>query len=1007
MEFRILGPLEALASERSVPLGGPRQRAVLAMLLINVDRVVSIDRLGVAIWGHEPPATARNQIAICVSGLRREFAAAGVQHDFIVTAPSGYLLRLGDHVLDLKQVEETLRRARSARTESGPEEASRLFAEALDHWRGEPLAGVDAEVIRSEAQRLKEWRLAILEEYFEVELEQARDYQIVGELTALVDQFPLRERLRALLMLAQSRAGRRAEALATYQEGYRLSVERLGLEPGGELVSLHEAILRGQTGPRQSWLPAEQEVVAPAQQPTVPAQLPPDVSGFVGRSKELDTLNWLLAERPRDGRPFIAVITGMGGIGKSGLAVHWSHLVSARFPDGQLFVDLNGYSEAGPPLAPFEVLDHLLRALNVPRSQPLSTLEERAAMFRSALAGRQVLLVLDNARDSSQVRPLLPGATGCAVVVTSRDQLVGLITLEGATQIRLGVLEPEEGMGVVAGIAGEQRVNEDVDGARRLSELCGGLPLALRVAAARLAIRPNWTSADLVTRLTDESRRLDELSHSEVDVRAKLTLSYRDLPADLARMFRRLALPDMPEFSPWLGAALMDVPVERAQDLVEELVDAQLLEVGQPRLPGQPRYRFHDLVRLYARERAMTEESAAEREAALRRALGCWLSLVEAAHARLLGGDFAVLHGTAERYRLPGDVLDRLLADPLEWFEAERQPLLSAIGQAAAADLADLCWDLVMTSATFFESRSYFDDWRGTHELALAVARRIGDARGEAAMIYGLGSLELFRQRYDEAEPLLTQAMRTFEEQGELHGHALALRNLAFLDRMAGHFDLALERYAEAAQALRQCGDRAAEAHVLASTAQVRMDREEYAAAEPLLRVALTAFEEIGHQRGLAQALHRFGEVLLHTQRIDEARRALEKALDTVQRLRDVVGESYVMRALGETYARQGRTEKAEKALLTARDIAYRIREQFVVGSASLALGNLYFGIGDTTLARNNLTLAAKVFEELGTRVWHARALEALAVNEALLRNDQGAHELWALATAILSAEAG
>ncbi|GAA4056011.1 AfsR/SARP family transcriptional regulator [Nonomuraea soli] len=1004
MEFRVLGPLTAVTGNVHISLGGSRRRTVLATLLLNVGRVVSTDRLSAAIWGENPPVTARNQVAICVSGLRREFAAAGVAHDPIVTASSGYLLRLAeDDRFDIKEVEVSLRQARTARMAGNLEKASEQLSSALTVWRGDPLTGVEGELVRAESERLGEWRLAILEEFFEVELELSRDLQIVGELVALVAAYPLRERLRGLLMLAQSRAGRRAEALAVYQEGYRLSIERLGLEPGAELAELHEAILRGETGQRQGRLAVER--AAPESSPAVPAQLPPDVTGFVARDEEIARLDELLDTKTGAGRPFVAVITGMGGVGKSGLAVHWSHRVASRFPDGQIFVDLNGFSETGPPVSPFDVLDTLLRALNVTRQHPLATLEERAALFRSVLAGRKLLLVLDNARDSSQVRPLLPGAPGCAVLVTSRGQLAGLITLEGATPLRLDVLPPEQGVNVLACIAGEQRVHADPEGARRLSELCGGLVLALRVAAARLAVRPSWTSADLVARLTDESRRLDELSQGEVDLRTKFILSYRDLAPQVAIMFRRLALLDVAEFGPWLGVALLEVDPDRAQDLIEQLVDAQLLELSQPRSGGQARYRFHDLMRLYARERVMAEESEQERNAALRRALGCWLGLVEAAHARLLGGDFAVLHGTAERYRLPSTVIDRLMPDPIEWFEAERPHLLAVIGQAAGAGGRALCWDLAMTSATFFESRSYFDDWRSTHELALAAARRDADARGEAAMIYGLGSLELFRQRYDDAERLLLQARRMFEEQGEEHGSALALRNLALLDRIAGRFELALERYERAEEMLRAAGDRAAQAHVLASTAQVLLEKGSYGEADHLLRAAVSTFEDIGYQRGLAQALYRFGEVLLRTQRIDAARQTLEKALETVRQLRDVVGESYVLRVLGETYAQQGRTDEAEKALLTSREIALRVGEQFVVGVTSLALGNLHFGTGNAASARESLTLAARIFEELGARIWHVRALEALAATEAMLNNDQGAHELWARAAALLKEE--
>ncbi|MEV4099781.1 BTAD domain-containing putative transcriptional regulator [Nonomuraea sp. NPDC049649] len=980
---------------------------MLATLLLNVGRVVSTDRLSVAIWGENPPATARNQVAICVSGLRRDFVAAGVAHDPIVTASSGYLLRLGaDDRFDVKQVEEALCQARTARAAGYLEKASEQLSAALAVWQGDPLTGVEGELVRAESERLGEWRLAIMEEFFEVELELARDLQIVGELVALVAAYPLRERLRGLLMLAQSRAGRRAEALATYQEGYRLSIERLGLEPGPELAGLHEAILRGETGRRQGSR-LVLEPAAPEAAPAVPAQLPPDVTGFVARDAELGRLDALLDRKSQTGQPFIAVITGMGGVGKSGLAVHWSHRVAARFPDGQLFVDLNGYAETGPPASPSDILDTLLRALNVTRQPPPPTLEERAALFRTVLAGRRLLLVLDNARDSAQVRPLLPGAGGCAVVVTSRDQLAGLITLEGATPLRLDVLPPDQGVGVLACIAGEQRVHADPEGARQLSELCGGLVLALRVAAARLVMRPSWTSADLVARLTDESRRLDELSRGEVDLRTKFILSYRDLSPQAAIMFRRLALLDMTEFGPWLGAALLEIDPEHAQDLIEQLVDAQLLEPGQSRAGGQARYRFHDLLRLYARERALIEESEQERNAALRRALGCWLALAEAAHARLLGGDYAVLHGPAERRRLPSVVIDRMMSDPVEWFEAERPHLLAAIGQAGALGFSALCWDLTMTSATFFELRSYYDDWRSAHELALAVARSDGDVRGQGAMIYGLGSLELFRQRYDDADGLLREALRMFEEQGEEHGHALALRNLALLDRIAGRYDLALSRYEQAGKMLHELGDHAAWAHVMASTAQVLLERGDYGEAEPLLRAAVSTFEEIGYQRGLAQALYRFGEVLLRTQRVDAARQTLEKALETARELRDVVGESYVLRVLGETYAQQGRTDGAEAALLTSRRIAQRIGEQFVVGVTSLALGNLYFGTENATSARNNLTLASKIFEELGARIWHARALEALAATEAMLHNDQGAHELWARAAALLAEDGG
>ncbi|GAA2989069.1 hypothetical protein GCM10017559_06250 [Streptosporangium longisporum] len=720
----------------------------------------------------------------------------------------------------------------------------------------------------------------------------------------------------------------------------------------------------------------------------VPAQLPADVPHFVGRTAEIAQLDALLDERIGQGLLTIALITGVAGVGKSGLAVHWAHRVASRFPDGQLFVNLRGYDLNAPPLTPGAVMDRFLRAFGIGGERIPEDLDERAGLLRTVIGRRRLLLVLDNARAVEQVRPLLPGSGTCCVVVTSRDPLGDLAPSLGASVMHLEVLGSDDSVALLRGVSDSVAMGEDPGSTALLGELCDGLPLALRIVGARLSARSYWTPARLARRLADERRRLDELSYGQLTVRAGFALSYRDLSPEAALMFRRLGLLEAPDFASWAGAALLGIDALDAEDLIDRLVDAQLVEVLGRDGADQIRYRFHDLVRLYARERAHAEETAEERHAAVVRALGCWLALAEEAHQREYGGAFTQLHGTVPRWR-PEDA-DELLERPLDWLEAERGALVAAISQAAHLGVSELCWDLAVTATTLFEARSHFDDWRATHETALALARESGDPRGEAAVLCSLGSMYLFQQEADRAGERLRAAHELFERLGDSYGLALTLRNLSLLDRLAGRFDLALDRFRTAKDIFVEVGDRFAEAHVLGGIAQVHTDRGRTDLAEPLLRQALGVFRELGSERGQAQILNRLGEVLLRQDRPQEAEEIARTALTLVRDRQDGIGQAYILCGLGEAQLRQDRQEAAAESLGEALVIARGVRERFVEARIHLAFGQLHARCGRFDEAVTHLLQALEISTELDTRLWRFRALSALG-EVFLLKGDEAA----------------
>lgn len=700
LEFKILGALAVTMEGRRIAIGGARQRTILALLLLNPGRIVSVDTLVETVWNGHPPATARTQVAICIAALRKRFKAEGCDTDVIVTAHPGYLLALENHYVDSVEFDQLTTTAQEALKDNRTADAAHAYARALGLWRGPALAGVAGTLVEDEMERLEELRLATYDAYVATKLELGHHRELIPDLVTVVRDHPLRERSRCALMLAQYRAGRRAEAMETFREGRAQFVEGLGLEPGPELQQLHDAILRDDP----SLAPPVTDVKAPQEERQTPLELPADIPAFSGRRAQLTLLDGLVDEEHEGRSLAAALITGSAGVGKTGLALHWAHSVADRFPDGLLFADMAGHDESREPASPEAVLGWFLRSLGIPEADVPTAVHERIALYRSLLADRRVLIVLDDVRSFDQIRALIPGSAHCCVVVTSRGQLEQLVVRHGALRIDLDVLTRQEATGLLGRIIGEERVQFAKADADRLVELCDRLPLTVRIAAAKLAAKPHWPVGYLVSRLSNERQRLDELSSGESRLRDGFELSYRSLPPDVAVLYQRLGLLDAPDFAGWVGAALLDEDTDAAEHLMERLVDAQLLHTMGFDVTGQPRYRFRNLSRLYAREVAEREGNALEQREALSRAFRSWLTIAEYARKREVGRSTVGVGGSVLRRPMDPAVLEKLTARADDWFAAERLALISVIDQAAWCGMDELSHDLTALLVAPMES---------------------------------------------------------------------------------------------------------------------------------------------------------------------------------------------------------------------------------------------------------------------------------------------------------------
>ena len=960
LDFRLLGPLRVLVSGEPKHVGGPRQQIVLTTLLLEANRVVPVERLVEAVWGQDPPTTARAQIQMAVWQLRRRFAE-WTDAELIVSYPAGYAIEVPAATIDMLRFDQAVAAGRDAVRRGDIGSAVQQLRGALDMWRGSAASGVDSRVVQAAVLRLDEQRLGVLEECLELELRLGRHHEVIGELKELVTAYPLREGLQAHLMLALYRAGRQAEALGAYREAHRVLTEEYGLDPGEQLAALERAILTND--------PALNMSDAASVMYPIPRQLPAAVADFVGREDIADELYAQLigASTDKSQGVEVSIISGAGGIGKTALALHVAHQARESFPDGQLYARLRGVD--GRPVRPKQVLEEFLRSLGVSPTALPERLDELSAEYRSRLSDARILVVLDDVVTIDQIEALVPGEAGCAVIATSRRALAGV---PGARRVELEVLDQQASLALLSRVIGAERVNAEPHAARRLADACAGLPLALRIAASKLSVRRHWTIDRMLDRLRDERRLLDELALEGVGVRASIAFSYRELNKPAQRLLLLLSMLGATDFSEWVAAPLLETDVDAGADTLQELTEASLV-VFEATVGGQPRYRLHELVRIFAQETLAREIPLEERVDAQTRLLRAWLFMAREAHSRSYGGDYSVLHADCELWPLPRWVVDELMVKPMDWFAAEHANLVTAVELAAQLGHADLCWDLAITSATLFEARGYTDSWSQTHSIALEATRAARDRRGEAAMWYSIGELAIFEDRIEDGRREDEAALMYFDEIGDEHGRGLTLRSLAFIDRIQGHLDPALGKYESARRALQSAGDRIGEVHVLEGMAQVHLDRGDHEAAGKLLDEALSVSLAIGATRAEAQVRHRLGYFYLAQDRLAEAEAEFSAVRAATALLRDPVGTTYAHLGMGLVHLARDEWASAEIALRDARAVADSSGDRLSLGRVLLAQAEVAIQSGDLALTAELVDEARVVFTAANAALWLER----------------------------------
>lgn len=976
MDFLLLGPVAVESATGPVAIGGAKPRTLLAALLVDDGRVVPTGRLIDAIWGLDPPDSARPLIQTYVSALRRALADGKITSgDAIRTHSSGYSINVDPARLDRRVFEDHIARGRRAALDGRHHDAAQAFRDGLALWRGPALGGITESFLAAEAARLDEMRLVTTEDWLAAELALGRGDVLIAELTALVGRHPTRERLRGQLMIALYRAGRTAEALAAFRAGREAMIEELGIDAGPGLRRLHEEILR--EAPTLSAAVGETVTVPERPPPAVPAaaQLPPDLHDFTGRTTEIEALVAALHSGPDVPSMVGCVITGPGGAGKSTLAVRVAHQVAAAFPDGQLYVDLHGMTDS--PVQPEHVLGRFLRALGEDPTGFPETLAEYTARYRSLTAGRRILVVLDDAESAQQVRPLLPGGSGCAVLITSRNRLA---SLPAATVVELGILCPPDARDLLAHIVGDDRVLAEPTAAREIVAHCGHLPLAVRIAGARLASRRHWTLRQLADRLADERRRLDELTVGDQEVRATIALSYHALDDRERAALRGLGLLGVPHFPVWALGCLLDVDTAVADQVVERLLDAHLLEFGHIDGVGEVRYRLHDLVRLFASEQSHDTDPAPERAASVARVVNGWLWLMSRIAESVPTGMIQIRPVSVARQALPQATTCRAVGDPRAWFDSEHGGLVVGIERAAALDLDEIAVDLASAlcgSTSWWRSSS-----RRHHEAmaaALEAARRAGNRRGEATLLAEFGQLRCQQDRYVESRELLESALVIFRECDDMHGQAATLAALGSTCRDQGALGDAAHYVSLASTACRSLADDNAIGYARRLAGAVYTEQGRYAEATQELQASLVAYRRAGSVRGAAMTLR--SQSLLK-RAVGDFGAALDLAAHSFAMFREVGDEmlaAYSMRAMAKAWIRLGQHDLARHPLAEALTTSRTLHDRWGEAVTLRTLGELELAAGRLDAAGEHLGAALAIWEALGQPVFRARTLRDLA----------------------------
>jgi DNA-binding SARP family transcriptional activator len=967
LQFRLLGPIAAFSGDQPITLGGSKPRALLAVLLLESGRVVSAGRLVDVVWPNDPPESARALVQTYVSTLRKSFARHGFP-DVIRTHPPGYVIHLGAATVDADVFAGTVADARRCVTQGDDKRATELLREAIALWRGPALSGLDGSVLGAEARRLDELLMSATEERFAAELRLGR-YDHLADLAALVARHPTNERIRGQLMVTLYALGRHADALTCYHDGRTALAEELGVEPCAELTALYVAVLRGdtdvlRTGPRGQAEPLSSRLT--------PGQLPPAPGDFTGHAKETAALAAALGQ----GSPAVRVIAGPGGVGKSTLAVHVAHRMAASFPDGQLYAELHGMTVRHAD--PADVLGAFLRALGTDAARVPETTQERAELYRSLLAERRVLVLLDDAASEQQVRPLLPGGPGCGVLITSRDRLAGL---SGAGLVELSVLALDEARELLCCIVGEERIHDDADSADEILTACGGLPLAIRIAGTRLAIRRQLPLKVLAGRLADERRRLTELAVGDLAVRASIGLSYRALDAQAQVALRRMGYLGLPSYSTATVGCLLGIPASEAERRLEALVDAQLVTFTGVDRAGSLRYRLHDLVRLYAYERASEDEPPVALRDSVIRAVSGWLITVDQIAAVSPSVEIAWRQLRPGVPQSAADTSTAVLTHSAGWLRDEEASMVAGVERAADLGLHQLVRDFVSARlAVELEGANRFDFRGRIIDIALETCRRARDIGGEASLLTELAQLRYAQDLFSDARRHFTEALSRFRTLHDERGQAAALAGLGLACREPGWLAEARHFLDRAATLLAALDDDVGTAYVHRIRGSVLLEMGDYPGTLANLEVSLKTYERAGNRRGVAYALRTLG--LYHRARGEylEALRACADSAAIFEELGDELMLSYAVRAHAKTQIRMGCSAEAVPRLEWALSAARTFSDRWGQAMALRILGQLHLAEGRLPLAQSCLTAAVSIWDTVEAPLWRARAEHDFAI---------------------------
>jgi DNA-binding SARP family transcriptional activator/tetratricopeptide (TPR) repeat protein len=1002
LEFCLLGPLlvrSGAGEELPVPQG--KQRALLAALLLKANRAVPADELAEALWGDQVPPSARATMRNYVRRLRSMLGDG--DHSRIKLATSGYLIRADDSELDVTRFEALELTARAAAAVGDWALARAVLRDALSLWRGPALADVPSELLAGrDTPRLTELWLQGTEMRIEADLRLGSHADVITELQQLIQVHPLREHLSAMLMQALYRCGQQSAALAAYRTARQVLISELGVEPGPELKDLERRVLAADSA---LLLPRPTADPAPAQQArtgtgaqvavrassggvtgVVPRQLPAPVSCFAGREPELAILSGLLEDGSTPTLMVISAIAGTAGVGKTALALQWAHQTAGQFPDGQLYVNLRGFDPA-EPVAAADALAGLLRTLGVSGADIPDGVEERSRLYRSRLAGRRMLVLLDNARDSDHVRPLLPGHSGCFAVVTSRDALAGLVAIDGARRLDLDILPLADAVTLLRSLIGG-RADDDPEAVIALAGLCARLPLALRIAAELSTARTPTPVRDLVAELA--ASRLDHLEAGEerADIRAVLSWSCRQLPDALAETFALTSLHPGEDLDVHAAAALTGTTAGQARRALSQLHRASLIQAARP-----GRYGMHDLLRAYAREQAVARDTGGSGHQALTRLFDYYLAAAATAMDLLYPAETRL----RPRFAAAAAVVPAMegQAGARAWLDSERANLVAVVVHCASYGWPRHATDLAATLFRYLHTGSHLPEATTIFGHAELAARQTGDPAAEASALNGLGGVAAEKGRFGEAADHCRAALERSRRCGDRTGEGRALQNLGSAERYLHNHRSAAAYFSEAIAVYEDVGDRLGAASALCYLGGVETELDLLEQASGHLESALQVFRDEKDELREARALSRLGDLSLRRGHLPQAAAFHEQSLAILHRIDQPAGVAGRLRNLGEVCIRQGDCRQAISYLREALALFGQIGDQWGEIVTLRNLSQALHGAGQPTAARAELETALRLAAETGHAHHQAGAHYDLAESQHLAGQGKQARYHW------------